>query len=151
MKKIISLFTVFVLATVFSFAQSIGFRGILQISTSSLGDDFKYSFTQGESDKDVSATFDVGGGFALFAHVPISNGWAFQGELGFTHNVVGFEMKSGSVSADGSLSYNTLNIPLLISYDIVINETVTISPLAGLQFGFVLGDLTAEAMGLDTY
>ncbi len=149
MKKIIALAAAIVSSVALASAEiAVGARGIFQIGVgSTISDDFKTFMTSTGADMDSSVGF--GGGFALFAHIPVAGGLAIQPELGFTHNSIGLDIDVAGQSVDGSLSCNTLNIPILIAYDIKAGDGFTISPFVGPQIGIILGDVSFEVDGND--
>lgn len=79
-------------------------------------------------------------GVALFGKfaLPVLDGkLAIQPELGFTHYDV--VAKESGWSCD--IEFNTFDIPVLVVYDILVNDSITVSPLAGVKFSIPVGDV----------
>ncbi len=126
MKKIVALAAAVAASVALASAEiAVGARGIFHLGVGT-------SLENGDS----SVGNSLGGGGAVFAHIPLPvEGLAIQPELGFTH--VGIGVKNGN--AEGSIGLNSLNIPVLVAYDIGVSDGITISPFAGPQLGIVLG------------
>ena len=108
-----------------------------------------------DSDVSVNLGKTLGFGGAAFVKVPIWNALGVQPELGFTYNTIGIDTTidasvQGSyygVSVDESysddatitVSYTTLDIPVLITYDIAVNDALTVTPMPGPQLSIPLG------------
>ena len=116
-----------------------GVRGIMQLSAgSSVSDDMKDSTIS-----KIKTSSEISGGGAAYIHVPIGEiGLAIQPEIGFTHNKTGLDFDWHGGSTDGSFAFNTINIPLLVAYDFEASRFATLTPFAGPQIGFIVGDAT---------
>ena len=149
MKKIIALAMVAVAAVSMATAEiTVGARGMLGWSLgSSLPEEakaFGYKFDAGKS-------FDFG--FAAFVNIPLVAGIGIQPELGFSHNSVGMKISQEffgeSYTGKGWFSYNAIDIPVLVTYGIKVNDSLTITPLLGPKFSIPVGKIksTSEMNG----
>lgn len=132
--------------------------------------------TQGKSEYDMFdntnlkvkpfESFVAGG--ALIGRIGIDSvpGLYFQPEIGFSHNQVKYkylwegryvESLLGSAftidyeaEGDGSFGYNSLEIPILVGYDLELGHGFVISPYGGLNLSIPLGKLS-WSMGATDY
>lgn len=142
MKKIIALAMVAVAAVSMATAEiTVGARGMLGWSLgSSLPEEakaFGFKFDAGKS-------FDFG--FAAFVNIPLVADLGIQPELGFSHNSVGMKYTMdlgpfGSFTGKGWFSYNAIDIPVLVTYGIKVNDSLTITPLLGPKFSIPVGKI----------
>ena len=135
MKKLIAFAVAAAAAVSVATAQidlTVGARGIFGLGVGS---------TLGLSEKqnlDLGKSLNFGG--AAFAKVPLYKGLGAQVEVGFTYNSYG--MKANG--AKQSLSYKAIDIPLLVAYDVKVNNELTITPLFGPKFSIPIGKATAK-------
>ena len=135
MKKLIAFAVAAAAAVSVATAQidlTVGARGIFGIGVGS---------TLGLSEKqnlDLGKSLNFGG--AAFAKVPLYKGLGAQVEVGFTYNSYG--TKTNGVK--NSLSYKAIDIPLLVAYDVKVNNELTITPLFGPKFSIPIGKATPD-------
>ena len=135
MKKLIAFAVAAVAAVSVATAQidlTVGARGIFGIGVGS---------TLGLYEKenlDLGKSLNFGG--AAFAKVPLYKGLGAQVEIGFTYNSYGTKMDGFK----SSLSYKAIDIPLLVAYDVKVNDELTITPLFGPKFSIPIGKATAK-------
>ena len=155
MKRIISLVAAAALATGMVCAQvggSVGARGTFGMNLgTTLTDDARKFISQGE-DIDLKDKLALGGGGSVYGryNMPFHTPLGVQLEVGvFANNGAKlavddtFEPTSGmkgSVTGSASFSYLSLDIPLLITYDIDAGPVV-ITPFVGPNFSIPLGTL----------
>lgn len=137
MKKIIAAAAAFVLAG-FAFAQSFSIDVGVKVE-----DELNiFDFKNGDFDDGVDYLLPYPGfGIDAFASIGLPiEGLAIQPEVGFHIHQTGYEPKNGD-SDDTRMHYMTLDIPVLVTYKININDIFFIRPEVGPRFSFVLGKL----------
>lgn len=90
----------------------------------------------------------VNGGGAAFVRyelpfaLPLDSKLGVQLDIGFNANNGGaLENKSGSVTTKQTISFNTLDIPLLIAYRLPVNDLLDVRVGVGPNFGIVVGKM----------
>lgn len=122
--------TAFIAATVAAMSLAtaeitIGGRGIF-----GLGVGTSY---EGGADNSIGNSFDFGG--AAFVKVPVWESLSIQPEVGFTYNMLGWELGSGK----GKSSYKAIDVPVLVGWDFKINDDFTVTPVVGPRFSIPVG------------
>lgn len=114
--------------------------------------DFDYSDT--EVDLDLAKTMNFGG--AIFAKIGITDTVSVQPEIGFTYHKIGIKfdkyakearvedsqlvsITTADVSEKGIVSFTTIDIPVLIGYDIEVSDGFILTPFAGPQLSLIVG------------
>lgn len=152
MKKVIALVATAVVAVSMVCAQvTVGAKGTFGMNLgSTLTDEGKTLFTRGY-DIDTKNEVMVGGGGAIYGryNMPFHTPLGVQLELGiFANNGVKVSADSSieedgmkiGVEATGSASYLSMDIPLIVTYDISAGPVV-ITPMVGMNFSIPLGKL----------
>lgn len=157
MKKIIGTIILLMSGLVAVNAQpvlAVGIRGIYSTSAgSSIENGFKTIWDNavytnpnlGPSfSSDLKAKAEGGGGFALFAKVPLGKRLGAQIEFGWTYQKVGLQFivehpKYGKFDENDSISFNTMNLPFMLTFDIVQTKNFILAPMAGLYIAKPVG------------
>ena len=155
MKKVIALVATAVVAVSMVCAQvTVGAKGTFGMNLgSTLTDEGKTLFTMGY-DIDTKNEVMVGGGGAIYGryNMPFHTPLGVQLELGiFANNGVKVSADSSieedgmkiGVEATGSASYLSMDIPLIVTYDISAGPVV-ITPLVGVNFSIPLGKMKSK-------
>ncbi len=155
MKRVIALVATAVVAVSMVCAQiTVGAKGTFGMNLgSTLTDDAKTLFTMGY-DIDTKNEVMVGGGGAIYGryNMPFHTPLGVQLELGiFANNGVKVSADSSieeasmkiGVEATGSASYLSMDIPLIVTYDISAGPVV-ITPLVGVNFSIPLGKMKSK-------
>ena len=127
MKKIIALAAAVAVSAVSAFALdlAVGARGAFGMGLgTSTYDDF---------DLDMGKSLNFGG--AVFGKIGITEQISVQPEIGFTHHTVGEKMDD----VKGTIGFNTLDIPVLVGYNLEVMDGFTVTPFLGPQLSFALG------------
>ena len=136
MKKLIAFAVAAVAAVSVATAQidlTVGARGIFGIGVGT-------TLGWGEKENlDLGNSLDFGG--AAFAKVPLYKGLGAQVEIGFTYNSYGRKEEGVKYS----YSYKAIDIPLLVAYDVKVNNELTITPLFGPKFSIPVGKATGKS------
>ena len=152
MKKLIAFAVVTVAAVSLATAEiAVGVRGIFGIGlgTTVSGEfDFLSAMLDSDSDFDFGNSFDFGG--TMFAKIPVWESLVIQPEFGFTHNMIGRKYSVYGQDMKIKVSYNAIDIPVLVGWDFKVADGLTVTPLVGPKFSIPVGDGTvkAEAAGL---
>lgn len=127
MKKIIALAAAVAVSAVSAFALdvAVGARGAFGMG---LG-----TSTYDDIDLDMGKSLNFGG--AVFGKIGITEQISVQPEIGFTHHTVGMKMDD----VKGTVGVNTLDIPVLVGYNLEVMDGFTVTPFLGPQLSFVLG------------
>ena len=142
MKKIIALAVTMAAAVTMATAEiTVGARGIFGLG---LGTTVSSDFDDLGMEVDLGKSLDFG--FAAFVKIPVWEALGVQPELGFTHHQVGLKWDFGIVTLEGTGAINTIDLPVLVTYDIAINDAFSVTPFLGPQLSFPLGKV---AMGGD--
>ena len=152
MKKIIAMAVVAAVAVSMVCAQiTVGAKGTFGMNLgSTLTDDGKEGVTMG-FDTDLTNKVVVGGGGAIYGryNMPFHAPLGVQLELGiFANNGVAVDVDDSfddggvkvNVTGSASLSYLSMDIPLIVTYDISAGPVV-ITPMVGVNFSIPLGKL----------
>ena len=152
MKKIIAMAVVAAVAVSMVCAQiTVGAKGTFGMNLGSkLTDDGKEGVTMG-FDTDLTNKVVVGGGGAIYGryNMPFHAPLGVQLELGiFANNGVAVDVDDSfddggvkvNVTGSASLSYLSMDIPLIVTYDISAGPVV-ITPMVGVNFSIPLGKL----------
>ena len=115
---------------------TVGARGIF-------GLDIGMHLGDPDYETDMNRSLDFGG--AVFAKIPLYEGLGLQVEVGYTYNDFGQKLDYDDLEYKEDVSYRTIDIPLLVTYDIKANDILTISPLFGPRFSIPVGDATVRA------
>ncbi|MBO5730575.1 MAG: outer membrane beta-barrel protein [Treponema sp.] len=155
MKKLIALAVMTAVTVSMVCAQiTVGAKGTFGMNLgSTLTDDGKTLFTMGY-DIDTKNEVMVGGGGAIYGryNMPFHTPLGVQLELGiFANNGVKVSADSSiekasmkiGVEATGSASYLSMDIPLIVTYDISAGPVV-ITPLVGVNFSIPLGKMKSK-------
>lgn len=155
MKKLIALAVMTAVTVSMVCAQiTVGAKGTFGMNLgSTLTDDGKTLFTMGH-DIDTKNEVMVGGGGAIYGryNMPFHTPLGVQLELGiFANNGVKVSADSSieedgmkiGVEATGSASYLSMDIPLIVTYDISAGPVV-ITPLVGVNFSIPLGKMKSK-------
>lgn len=144
MKKLLVSCVLCAFAASFVAAQTFGVKGNFNMNLgSSFSDEMKDGFKElEESGVNVSYPMIVGGGAGVYFryNLPSIPSLGFQGELGLAFNN-GVSAKIGSSESymKVSVSYTSLEIPVLLTYDIGISDSIKLRLLAGPNFSIPLG------------
>lgn len=148
MKKIIAMAVVAVVAVSMVCAQiTVGAKGTFGMNLGSqLADNgFKTMF------KDSKDAFMVNGGGSIYGryNMPFLPALGAQLEFGLTaNNGAGIKGKTveemGNLEAELQFSYLSLDIPLIVTYDIPVSSIV-ITPMVGVNFSIPVGKLKVKA------
>ena len=141
MKRLLAIMAVLTGMTFFAAADdaddsglTVGARGIIHWGVGSyLEDDWLVGFG-------ASSETTTGFGGALFAKCDFLQGLGAQLELEFMHNPIDADFFIGNATKKGTVSCNTLTVPILLTYDAPVGNSATITPFAGPSFAFILGD-----------
>lgn len=98
-----------------------------------------------DTDLNLGKTMDVDG--LVFGKLWFTENIILQAELGTTAHKVGMTTKGDELSTSGSdsrdasgyLTFDTLDVPLLVGYDIPLGDSFSLTPFFGPQVSFVLG------------
>ncbi len=131
MKKIIALAAAVAVSAVSAFALdlAVGARGAFGMG---LG-----TSTYDDIDLDMGKSLNFGG--AVFGKIGITEQISVQPEIGFTHHTVGLKVDAGGETYKGTVGVNTLDIPVLVGYNLEVMDGFTVTPFLGPQLSFVLG------------
>ncbi|MBQ3826384.1 MAG: PorT family protein [Spirochaetaceae bacterium] len=131
MKKIIALAAAVAVSVVSAFALdvAVGARGAFGMG---LG-----TSTYDDIDLDMGKSLNFGG--AVFGKIGITEQISVQPEIGFTHHTVGLKVDAGGETYKGTVGVNTLDIPVLVGYNLEVMDGFTVTPFLGPQLSFVLG------------
>ena len=159
MKKIIALVATIFFAVIAVSAQPalmMGVRGIYQSSGASIEkqlwdlwyDSSQDIFPSNQYSHDVNTTSSDmnGGGFALFAKIPLGKRFGAQIEFGYTYNSVGLEFSveeyntGTTYSTKEKTTFHTLNMPLMLTFDIVQTKNFILTPMVGLYIAKPVGE-----------
>lgn len=136
MKKLIAVAAVALTLASATFAEGItvGLRGII-------GTPVGTSIETDDTDLDLGESI-IGGG-ALFGKflIPAVKALGIQPEIGITYNKIGVEYDYGVGTSNSTVSYTSLDIPVLVTYDFNINDNFAITPEFGPKVAFPLGKL----------
>lgn len=145
MKKLIGFAAAAIFAMSLATAEiTVGARGIFGLGLGT-------TIPNKTDDVKLGACLDFGAN--AFVKIPLFASLSLQPELGFTHNIVDmkYEYKyenynySYSISAKTSYSFNAIDIPVLVGWDIKIGDSLTVTPLIGPKFSIVLGKISGKA------
>lgn len=152
MKKIVAMAVVAAVTVSMVCAQiTVGAKGTFGMNLgSTLTDDGKEGVTMG-FDTDLTNKVVVGGGGAIYGryNMPFHAPLGVQLELGiFANNGVAVDVDDSfddggvkvNVTGSASLSYLSMDIPLIVTYDISAGPVV-ITPMVGVNFSIPLGKL----------
>ena len=147
MKKLIAFAVMTVAAVSLATAEiAVGVRGIFGIglgTTTSDGFDFVLA-TAGYADNrfDFGNSLDFGG--TAFVKIPVSDSLVIQPEFGFTHNMIGRKCSIYGQDVRIKVSYNAIDIPVLVGWDFKVADGLTVTPLVGPKFSIPVGDGTVK-------
>ena len=145
MKKLLAFVAASVAAVSLATAEiTVGGRGIFGWGLGTLLADDLEDMYQHHSDSylDIGKSFDFG--FAAFAKIPVWESLIIQPEIGFTHNTVGVEVDYWEKDLDYKVTYNALDLGVLLGWDLGIGDSLTVTPLAGVKGSFIIGDLDVD-------
>ena len=120
-----------------------GIRGIMQIGYGELGSIFREDLMVLTKSR-INETVDLTGGFAIYMRKTFEKGPGFQIEAGYTANTFGLKFipadpRYEDYYTTADISYDTFNFSLFACYPIPVTKLVSVTPLAGIQVGFVTG------------
>ena len=129
MKKILAFAAAVAVSAVSAFALdvAVGARGAFGMG---LGTDIH---ADGDEKLDMGKSLNFGG--AIFGKIGITEQISVQPEIGFTHHTVGEKMDDYK----GTVGFNTLDIPVLVGYNLEVMDGFTVTPFLGPQLSFALG------------
>lgn len=142
MKKLIGFAATAIFAMSLATAEiTVGARGIFGLGLGT-------TIPNKTDDVKLGACLDFGAN--AFVKIPLFASLSLQPELGFTHNIVDmknedkeeFYGQTYSSSMKMSVSFNAIDIPVLVGWDIKIGDSLTVTPLIGPKFSIVLGKLS---------
>lgn len=137
MKKIIALMAVAAISVSMVCAQiTVGAKGTFGMNLGSKLD--------GELPSDVKSVLLVNGGGSIYGrfNMPFLPALGVQAGLGLTAgNGAGYKGDMGDIEMEMYSTYLSLDIPLLVTYDIPVNSLV-ITPMVGLNFSIPVGTPT---------
>jgi hypothetical protein len=130
MKKLVALAAAVAVSAASAFALdlTVGGRG-------AFGFGLGTSVDMEDVDLDMGKSMNFGG--AVFGKIGITDTISVQPELGFTVHKVG--MKVSDFDVKGTGTFNTLDIPVLVGYNLEVADGLTVTPFAGPQLSFALG------------
>ncbi len=81
-------------------------------------------------------------GATVFGKFPVSvvNNMYVQPELGFNRYTTSLKMNDSDIKA--TIGYNAIILPVLVSYDIPINQSFSLYMAGGPRFSFITGDMS---------
>lgn len=132
MKKIIALAVSLVAAVTLATAEvTVGARGSLGLGLGT---------TVSGSDTDLVLEDSLDWGFAFFANIPVAEKIGIQPEIGMSFKSIGAKVDTGWFgSIKGDISYTTIDIPVLVTYEVLKNDAFSVNVLAGPKFSIPVG------------
>ena len=133
MKKILAMAAAFAMA-VSSFAVdlTVGGRAGLDLNF--------FAWDEDDFDTKVAPGFNIN----ALVNIGITDELGIQPEIGFAHRPVKGEWSESGYSGDIEAAANVLEIPVLVTYKIGINDMFFIQPELGPKLSFTLGKLTSD-------